>query len=390
MVNRNCSVCSSKNHKTIYKRDFLDIKGVSEAVYHQKIQLCYDCGFAFADPVFSQEELKTYYNYISLYQNYGIGVHVSRFRNMANRQFNFISEHLTESHKNILDVGCATGFKLVPYKKHGLDVLGIESSDECVNQGEKHFGIKILNDSFPSQKIKSRLDVIILSHVEHMANPQVFFKSAFDNLNENGLLFIELPDADSYIKLKENQFSFEHINHYTIDTLSYSLRTAGFKLIKFTIVNDYINLPGTPAISTVWQKNKYNVKGSKKVFDTESTIKMFTSYVKKIKQEDENISKQMKQLKKKIGNKRIALWGAGTTASSWMPFLKENNIEVALVFDIDPKKENTEFNGIPVRKYDPKYMSEIEGILIASISEQKYIYDDLVNKLKIKNVYKFT
>lgn len=390
MVKRHCCVCLSKNHQLIYERDFLDIKGVQKGIYHQRIELCMDCGFAFANPGLSEQELKTYYEYISLYENYGIGFHNSRFTNMSKRQFNFISEFLTKKHKKVLDVGCATGFNLVPFKEKGYQVVGLEASDTCVVQGKKHFGIKIINDFFPSKKIKGKLDLIILSHVvEHVAKPKEFVKAAYDSLSENGLLFVEVPDSYSYIKLPGNQFTFEHINHFTTDTLIYLMEEAGFNLLKLTIVNDYINMPGTPALSTVWEKNKYPVKNSGQKKKNPSGVKMFQSYVGKIKEEEQYIKNQIKSLKKKVGKKKIALWGAGTTASSWMPFLNENLLEVAYVFDIDPKKDNTLFNGIPVKKYDPKYLAEIEGILIASISEQKYIYDDLVNKLKVKNVYKF-
>lgn len=390
MIKRDCCVCLSKDHKKIYQRDFLDIKGIKDRIYHQQIDQCNKCGFIFANYGLSEPELKEYYGNISLYENYGLGKHASRFTNMSKRQFQFINEFLSDDHKKVLDVGCATGFNMVLYKNSGRDVIGFEPSEVCVKQGEKQFGVKVINDFFPSKKIPGKYDLIILSHVvEHTANPRKFLKAVRNYLNDSGLVFIEVPDTYSYIKLPGNSFTFEHINHFIVDTLMHLMEESGFHLIKFTIVNDSVNLPGTPAVSSLWEKNKYFVKNSQRTMNVEENKKMALSYVKKLLIEENNIKKQIKDLKKKIGNKKIALWGAGTTAASWMPFLKAEGVGIAYVFDIDPKKEGTLFNNIPVKKFDKKYLEEIEGILIASISEQNYIYEDLKDNLKIKNVYKF-
>ena len=79
-------------------------------------------------------------------------------------------------------------------------------------------------------------DVIILSHVlEHIYDLPTFINTVSNNLNVDGLLYIEIPNAEYYDKMSDicplQEINLEHINFFS-----------KYALNKFMIANNYVCL----------------------------------------------------------------------------------------------------------------------------------------------------
>lgn len=92
------------------------------------------------------------------------------------------------------------------------------------------------NEFLKSEKLNA--DVISFWHsLEHIDQPGLYLKAAFNNLNKNGQLIIALPNFDSWERkyFKKHWFHLApqyHKWHFSISSLEYILNSAGFKIKK--------------------------------------------------------------------------------------------------------------------------------------------------------------
>lgn len=99
-----------------------------------------------------------------------------------------------------------------------------------------------------------KFDYIQLAHVlEHLSNPSNFLKEIKQYLNKNAYLYIEVPLEVDELNFAENVKSgsillgvHEHINKYTIRSMSYLIESLELELIDISV----------ELVDMVWAKNK--------------------------------------------------------------------------------------------------------------------------------------
>ena len=71
---------------------------------------------------------------------------------------------------------------------------------------KEKYNTKTITGVFTNELLSGkRYDLITLSHVaEHLNNAQFIFSEIHKSLNENGLLFIEVPDMDLFDETNES------------------------------------------------------------------------------------------------------------------------------------------------------------------------------------------
>jgi 2-polyprenyl-3-methyl-5-hydroxy-6-metoxy-1,4-benzoquinol methylase len=105
--------------------------------------------------------------------------------------------------KKILEVGCAEGGLLETLQSIGMDVCGIELSQERADLAkQKDESLKVLvgdiTDPNLPETLKDKFDVIIMREViEHVAAKNAAFDNLDKLLNERGYLFISFPPKRS-------------------------------------------------------------------------------------------------------------------------------------------------------------------------------------------------
>jgi len=146
---------------------------------------------------------------------------------------------------NLLEVGGNIGFVANEFKKHGYDVTNCELNEKCRTFSELVYDIKVEQDFF---KITNKYDIVTLLDVlEHFEDPKIALEQAKSVLNSNGVIFIQLPNAESVTskRLREKWDWWsppDHTYHFTTDTLKRVCENTGFKIVHcetYNLIEDF-------------------------------------------------------------------------------------------------------------------------------------------------------
>ena len=138
----------------------------------------------------------------------------------------------------VLDIGSGLGEVLSVFKENGWDCLGVEFNEFAAGFARERFGLNIINTSIYDFSGDEKFDVIMLWGVlEHFFSPLDVLKKARQLLNDDGLLLLEVPSADSFLVRYAQQAPFEvdrilegdrHIMLFSIRALMELTAKAGF------------------------------------------------------------------------------------------------------------------------------------------------------------------
>ncbi len=150
-----------------------------------------------------------------------------------------------ERHKpngNFLDVGTNTGSFLRLARDRGWTLTGVEPSPQLGELGRRWWGLDIIQGFVEKLDLpKHHYDVVTMTDVfEHVVNPKEVLRALRHVIKDDGLLFVKVPNARfNILKFKarsamgrtnQDDFdSYEHVVHYTDETLAKMLRSSGFE-----------------------------------------------------------------------------------------------------------------------------------------------------------------
>ena len=129
---------------------------------------------------------------------------------------------------NVLEIGCGTGYLLSRLKQLGAECIGLEPGKHS-QIGAEQYGIQIINDFFPSERIKETYDIILFYTVlEHFEDPFDFLIQVKSYLKPGGQILLGVPDCEPYMDAGDISFLIhEHWNYFKESTLRNTLISAG-------------------------------------------------------------------------------------------------------------------------------------------------------------------
>ena len=374
-LKRICPICNCDDGEKLYEINFAKSKN-EFIVEHYDIVSCYNCGFIFNNTEWTQRDYDKYYSETSKYTNNftsGAGglsdLDLKRYNDVINRIEQFINKK-----SSILDIGCAKGGLLRTFKDRGYNNLyGIEPSEDAINH-LKTFGIdgKCLS-LFEANKLNKKFDVVILTQVlEHIFDLERMKSILKDLLNEDGILYVDIPDGTSYIKNNLNSyyyFDLEHINHFSNDTLKYLFND----LETIKIDNSYFD--------NVSDIKAYIIYG---IFKNSKDINRDVLSLDKMKEYIEESDIKDNYLINIDNTKPTYLWGFGAYLRRLLlDYRYFNNINIAGIID-----KNKSLNGLKIKNYkndeleifNPDILkNNIDAnIIITSVLYSKQIEADLL------------
>ena len=231
-----CPLCQGGNLQRIY-----EVKTWSD----YGIEKCRTCGFAFASPRPSAQELERFYTSTYFersqptvlgYANYRSVAEINA-RRMWTEMKDLLAQHQIKP-RRLLDVGCATGGFLAEAQADQWECVGVEFSEFAIDVARKEFGLNVLKgDVFHSDLAPGSFGLSTMWHVlEHVIDPVSTLDRTRELLAPGGLLFIELPNWGSIgRKVRGAQWSQlkppEHINFFTPKSLATTVRKVGFEVL---------------------------------------------------------------------------------------------------------------------------------------------------------------
>jgi SAM-dependent methyltransferase len=213
------------------------------------ITRCTGCGLIFTSPRIAEPE-KVYWGDHDTY------VEEARliFSGAAphHRDPNYDEElDLIEAHRpqrgRLLDVGCNMGMLLRRARDRGWDAVGVEPSPALHRIATERLGLRVFNcflDDLPDSELGA-YDVVALSDVfEHVTEPHAMLRRVRGLLAPGGILYVKVPNA-RWTLLKQRLGrgggrartiwdSYEHVVHYTQETLEAMLGSEGFRPLEVT------------------------------------------------------------------------------------------------------------------------------------------------------------
>ena len=243
--NIDCPLCSNKNHKILFDNERHGIK--------QKTVMCLNCGLVFLNPRMDYESTKQFYNsdiYRLIYSkdsdkdksNFYTSVckeiedykftppKLPNFtKYYANLYLDFIYQE-RQDFKNICDIGCGKGLKLLDFKNLDKKVFGVDPS-KILNKCHKKYHINskvgFIDD------IEGSYDLVLITHVlEHLHNIDEAIKK-IEKITKK-YLFIEVPGHVKKLQSIQNAHNF----YFSFNTLNHFVQNNKFRLIKMDYARD--------------------------------------------------------------------------------------------------------------------------------------------------------
>jgi 2-polyprenyl-3-methyl-5-hydroxy-6-metoxy-1,4-benzoquinol methylase len=257
-----CNQCGSWDSTVVARgtdREYF----TSDDVY--SIVQCDKCSLIYLNPRPVTAELSRiyppgYHSYILDDAVGSKGSFITRMRQKsgANR-FRPVMKHLTEHKKiELLDVGCGNGWMMQVFKSLDparVETTGIEIS-EPVCEAARKLGHTVYCGRFEDVNLDKTYDVVNLTHViEHVSDPRLVVRKAYEALKPGGLLVLETPNIGSveWPRFKESNWGAYHIPRhwylYNRDTINKLGESEQFKMI------DWYCHPG----ATHWVWTMHNV-----------------------------------------------------------------------------------------------------------------------------------
>lgn len=142
---------------------------------------------------------------------------------------------LTNDYK-LLDIGCNNGDFLRLYSNSNINLAGIDFSINSEFVADLKATSVDIREGTDLNVFGQRFDFITALHVlEHVDNIHGLLNQIKHSLTDNGIAYLEVPDAGRYDEYYNSPFGFydlEHINHFTSVSLKILLASQGFEILK--------------------------------------------------------------------------------------------------------------------------------------------------------------
>jgi hypothetical protein len=234
---RPCPVCDSVAHDVLYEQRFEDFAAGSITDAYDVVA-CRDCGMCFASGLPDEARFSEYYGQSSKYDLSAQDAKVSPFEAMRYAdEARFIGEHVPDRDGAVLDIGTATGDLLVALRDIGFtSVHGVEPSPEAARKARETHGLDVIaGDARAAKAWSSGFSVVSLVAVlEHLVDPATALRETAELLNAEGTLYLLVPDTARFsddLDAPYQEFSVEHINYFTLASLTNLLSVAGLEVV---------------------------------------------------------------------------------------------------------------------------------------------------------------
>ena len=201
MTNESCLVCENK---------ILNYKNWKQ----YKILICNECSFSYINEnkiqmegVFSPSE-KSFYDQSIASDKIREDLFVKKI--VKNRIYVY-EKILKRKPLNILEVGSGTAVISDGFLQHGIDYTGIEF-DKNIYTFAKRKSRNVIFGDFLKTNFEKKFDILFASQVvEHIDEPNIFFKKCNEVLKKDGILHIDVSNDRSMLSylrkvFKNNKF----------------------------------------------------------------------------------------------------------------------------------------------------------------------------------------
>ena len=357
-----CRVCESDNIRSLDINHEYYLANLDQTI-PMTYAICLNCHFIFQSEYVGDDFLNYHYRNSWMLRNENL----TDFEIDQNeRQSEFLSRNVALTGKRVLEIGAGAGaFLRHLHENFGCVTYYEELSDEAKKVMALHDGLNDFRDLDDGTKV----DVVILRHVlEHIHDLQSFLNYLHAVLEEEGYLFIEVPDW-SHLDKHVDPFIFEHLSQFNSAGLVQLLRRTRWQveaLEKSIEPND----PATPnrVMRIIARRTTLPDLGDEVIVDT---FRQFSEG------HHNNWKTELNVILKGINEKTVALYPAShlTFAAITETDLMQSN--VIGMYDIDEKKQGSKILGVEVFSPDILKQHQPDLVLIFTMAFEPEIRQNL-------------
>lgn len=205
LVERTCPVCGNDNAKKIGIRGNREFNGFDNTIEPHvvtNVVACKVCNHIYTNPeIRGLEYLEDeHYSAVEGYLN----VNQQNLSAMFTSRLTYIQKYIIKENPSLLDVGAGKGEFVSVAVKNNFLAEGVEPSLNFCNYATETHKIKMYNGYLGNvaELEEKKFDVITMHHVlEHVEEPVQLIENIKKYLNRDGLLFIEVPNCNSYLSI---------------------------------------------------------------------------------------------------------------------------------------------------------------------------------------------
>ena len=386
MNHRACPACGSLEKKLFYRQRFAKVSNQPQLSNYDVVQ-CTDCGTAYADDIPAQPWFDAYYREISKYTHDQRAGEESpadtiRFHDITA----LIAKQMPEKCRRIVDFGCATGGLLRRLKSLGYtELLGMDKSPASAEIGRRLHGIRIVNSNLVEiANDELPFDLLIqVGVLEHLCDLQTTLAEMRKILDLEGLMYIEVPDVegfDAWPGAPFQQFSIEHINFFSRDSLTGLMERSGFIAVEvFRTARDHTSNTKMPVVCGFFRRS--DATSRETPFDTASGPAL-RSYIDQSARAEEQIRENINLL---VASQRpVIVWGVGTNTLHLMETTAFGKMNIVVFVDSNLAYQARELGGRSVLA--PAQLADFpQPILISSQLFQSEIETQIRDTLGLPN-----
>jgi hypothetical protein len=340
---RSC-ICSNVQNNCCIETIKLSL--VNDIKLNNKLNIyyCSECNFYYSDSENTQDD---YNNYYKEFNNYKKGTIYSDKDERCDR---YLKDKLQNQNiRTIIDYGSGNG-KLKALLSVS-DLYEVEEYDIGMEQPNKKY------------------DCLILSHVlEHIYDIDKFIETISLNINENGFIYIEVPNAEHYDKITDicplQEINLEHINFFSKYALNKLLMRHDYYAV--SLIDDFFMIKDSKyfVIRGIFAKNKHNISFKKYLENGSQQISKYNFF---------NLQKY----------KNIYVYGCGQFLFKIFDEIQKN-CNIINIIDDNPCYLDKKLENIQIINYDLyKEISKNEDVILLT----SLIHDETI-KNKIQKINK--
>ena len=233
---KNCCICNREKFITLSKKDRFGL--------YMPVVVCQTCGLIQINPRMTQNSNDNFYKveYKKLYR--GRSKPTDENFKIQYHRGEIIYRYLIENHSFkkefkkmfVLEVGCGTGGILRYFEDKGCRVQGIDLNEAYINFGKTVYNLDLKVGKLSDISLDVAPDLIIYSHVlEHILNPREELTNVNKVLDDDGVLYIEVPGVKYLLNSYRTNFlrylQNAHSHYFSLRTLRNLLEINGFQMI---------------------------------------------------------------------------------------------------------------------------------------------------------------
>lgn len=201
-----------------------------------------ECGFLFNQRQPTQKTLNEFYSRSRAMNTWATLKQTHKEERRQIEKFGDTVEFLHDSGvRNVLDIGCGTG-KFLSLLSNSIDKVGVDQHETSLAVAKAN-GVQTINASIEEffDTNKETYDAITLwGLVEHNKRPKELLARCYQALNENGVVVICVPNAESSVVLNlwEDCYTFcpQHLWYFNPRNLIRLLKESDFHFLNYHTV----------------------------------------------------------------------------------------------------------------------------------------------------------